>query len=66
MPVEAQHPEEEFIPAGRRKLSPGAAVNETSIEEHWLDLPDGRMHYLKAGSGPALILIHGMMGYSFS
>lgn len=24
------------------------------------------MHYLKAGSGPALILIHGLMGYSFS
>src|SRR5260370_39392482 len=24
------------------------------------------MRYLKAGSGPALILIHGLMGYSFS
>ena len=28
--------------------------------------PDGRMRYLKAGSGPALILVHGLMGYSFS
>ena len=36
------------------------------IEECWLDLPDGRMRYLKAGSGPPLILIHGLMGYSFS
>jgi pimeloyl-ACP methyl ester carboxylesterase len=36
------------------------------VEEHWLDLPDGRMRYLKAGSGPALILVHGLMGYSFS
>ncbi|MGA7560692.1 MAG: alpha/beta fold hydrolase [Terriglobales bacterium] len=36
------------------------------IEELWLDLPDGRMRYLKAGSGPALILVHGLMGYSFS
>jgi pimeloyl-ACP methyl ester carboxylesterase len=66
LPVEAQHPEEEFIPAGKPNLSPGTAVNETSIEEHWLELADGRMHYLKAGSGPALILIHGLMGYSFS
>ena len=37
-----------------------------SVEENWLDLPDGRMRYLKAGSGPALILVHGLMGYSFS
>jgi len=66
LPIEAQHPEEEFIPAGKHNLSPGTAVNETAIEEHWLDLADGRMRYLKAGSGPALILIHGLMGYSFS
>src|SRR5208282_2041124 len=26
----------------------------------------GRMRYLKAGAGPALILVHGLMGYSFS
>ena len=41
-------------------------ATETAIEEHWLELADGRMRYLKAGSGPALILIHGLMGYSFS
>ncbi|MFI5114367.1 MAG: alpha/beta fold hydrolase [Terriglobales bacterium] len=35
-------------------------------EEHWLELLGGRMRYLKAGSGPALILVHGLMGYSFS
>jgi pimeloyl-ACP methyl ester carboxylesterase len=35
-------------------------------EEHWLELAGGRMRYLKAGSGPALILIHGLMGYAFS
>jgi pimeloyl-ACP methyl ester carboxylesterase len=35
-------------------------------EEHWLELSGGRMRYLKAGSGPALILIHGLMGYAFS
>ncbi len=56
MPTET-HPEEKFIPAAQR---------DAQIEERWLDLPDGRMRYLKAGSGPALILIHGLMGYSFS
>ena len=66
MPTETQHPEEKFIPAGARNTSPEAAEIKTEIEEHWLDLPDGRMRYLKAGSGPPLILIHGLMGYSFS
>jgi pimeloyl-ACP methyl ester carboxylesterase len=37
-----------------------------SVEEHWLDMPDGRMRYLQTGSGRALILVHGLMGYSFS
>ena len=36
------------------------------VEELWLDLPDGRMRYLKAGSGPPIILVHGLLGYSFS
>ena len=57
MPTETQHPEEKSITAAQRN---------PRIEEHWLDLPDGRMRYLQAGSGPALILIHGLMGYSFS
>ncbi len=57
MPTETQHPEEKFIPAIDRNAP---------IEERWLDLPDGRMRYLKAGSGPPLLLIHGLMGYSFS
>lgn len=54
MPIETQNPKETF------------AGYEEHAQEHWLDLPDGRMRYLKAGSGPALILIHGLMGYSFS
>ena len=36
------------------------------VEEYWLDLAGGRMRYLKAGSGPPLILVHGLMGYAFS
>jgi pimeloyl-ACP methyl ester carboxylesterase len=37
-----------------------------SIEECWIDLAGGRMRYLKAGSGRALILVHGLLGYAFS
>jgi pimeloyl-ACP methyl ester carboxylesterase len=72
LPTDAQGPEEKFVSAGGRNTSPGAAgigvasEPQIQVEEHWLELPDGRMRYLKAGSGPALILIHGLMGYSFS
>jgi len=61
LPIETQNPEEKFLPAREGSASP-----QLQIEECWLELPDGRMRYLKAGSGPALILIHGLMGYSFS
>ncbi|HUA13739.1 MAG TPA: alpha/beta hydrolase [Verrucomicrobiae bacterium] len=40
---------------------PGKGVQECSM-----DFDGARMRYLKAGSGPALILLHGLMGYSFS
>ena len=68
MPTETQHPEEEFIPAVtvERNANLHDAEIGVAIEEHWLELASGRMRYLKAGSGPALILIHGLMGYSFS
>ena len=56
MPVETKNSKEKFTPAA-------ASV---AVEEHWLDLADGRMRYLKAGSGRPLILIHGLMGYAFS
>jgi pimeloyl-ACP methyl ester carboxylesterase len=62
LPIETHDPEEKFIADGERS----AQIRDAEIEERWLDLPDGRMRYLKAGSGPALILIHGLLGYSFS
>jgi pimeloyl-ACP methyl ester carboxylesterase len=37
-----------------------------AIKECWMDLNGARMRYLRAGSGPALILLHGLLGYSFS
>ena len=36
------------------------------VEECWMDLDGARMRYLRAGSGPVLILVHGLLGYSFS
>jgi len=36
------------------------------VEECWMDFDGARMRYLRTGSGPALILLHGLLGYSFS
>lgn len=36
------------------------------IEECWTDMDGARMRYLRAGSGPPLILLHGLFAYSFS
>jgi pimeloyl-ACP methyl ester carboxylesterase len=36
------------------------------VEECWIEIGGARMRYLRAGSGPALILLHGLLGYSFS
>ena len=36
------------------------------VEECWMDFDGARMRYLRAGSGPPLILLHGLLGYSFS
>lgn len=35
-------------------------------EECWASIDNYHMRYLRAGSGPPLILIHGLFGYSFS
>jgi pimeloyl-ACP methyl ester carboxylesterase len=50
------------------EISTGAAASGVShgVEEYWMDFDGARMRYLRAGSGPALILLHGLLGYSFS
>jgi len=35
-------------------------------EEHFIPIAGARMRYLRAGSGPPLVLLHGLLGYSFS
>ncbi len=64
------------MPTETQKTVPGACathhalcdvwVPEPGIEEHWLPLAGSRMRYLKAGTGRPLILVHGLLGYSFS
>jgi pimeloyl-ACP methyl ester carboxylesterase len=50
-------------------MAPGAVLGPAlgaGVEECWMDFGGARMRYLRAGSGPALILVHGLLGYSFS
>ena len=37
-----------------------------SLEDHWITLDGARMRYLREGSGHPLLLLHGLLGYSFS
>ncbi|MEO5935762.1 MAG: alpha/beta hydrolase [Terriglobales bacterium] len=43
----------------RQAIPPG-------IEERWAEVDGKRMRYLHGGSGPAVLFLHGLMGYSFS
>ena len=65
MPIEAQKPPQKPDSASHPN-SASSGLAEPPISEHWLPLVGGRMRYLKAGSGPPLILVHGLMGYAFS
>jgi pimeloyl-ACP methyl ester carboxylesterase len=46
--------------AGKRALVPGGT------EERFASVAGHRMRYLTGGSGPTLLFVHGLMGYSFS
>lgn len=50
-----------------RQIAASAAPKlDGGVQECWMDLDGARMRYLRAGSGPPLILLHGLLGYSFS
>jgi pimeloyl-ACP methyl ester carboxylesterase len=49
------------------EIAPGALSGAgDGVDELWMDFDGARMRYLRTGSGPALILLHGLLGYSFS
>lgn len=37
-----------------------------SLQDHWITLEGARMRFLRDGIGPPLLLVHGLLGYSFS
>ena len=47
-------------------VGPLTAPVVPAIEECWAIVAGHRMRYLRAGSGPPILLIHGLMAYSFS
>jgi len=49
-----------------KNSAPYTSALSEGMEECWMDFDGARMRYLRAGSGPPLILLHGLMGYSFS
>lgn len=51
---------------GRDVPTPGAPALGNGVEECWMDVDGARMRYLRAGSGPPIVLLHGLLGYSFS
>jgi pimeloyl-ACP methyl ester carboxylesterase len=54
------------VSAIRAVPTPGAPALSEGVDECWMDFDGSRMRYLRAGSGPPLILLHGLLGYSFS
>lgn len=49
---------------GSSMLAPSVAGD--GVEQCWMEVDGARMRYLRAGSGPEIILLHGLLGYSFS
>jgi pimeloyl-ACP methyl ester carboxylesterase len=51
-----------------RVSSQGQATiaEERPVEERWAVVDGYRMRYLRSGGGRALVLVHGLLGYSFS
>jgi pimeloyl-ACP methyl ester carboxylesterase len=48
------------------RMPPTCATPEAGIHEHSAEIDGHRMRFLHGGSGPPLLLVHGLLGYSFS
>jgi pimeloyl-ACP methyl ester carboxylesterase len=59
-----------MVDAAMTRMRAGAAAGAPTlgqdVQECWMDFDGARMRYLRAGSGPPLILLHGLLAYSFS
>jgi len=53
-------------PFGIPGISPVPPALPVNTEECFVEIDGARMRYLRSGSGPALVLVHGLLGYSFS
>jgi pimeloyl-ACP methyl ester carboxylesterase len=60
----SSNPEENIVNSTIEQNLPSPPA--IAAEERFVTIDGARMRYLQAGSGPALILLHGLMGYSFS
>ncbi len=52
--------------AGQDLPVPPVAIPECNVRECFANVDGARMRYLRAGTGPPLVLLHGLLGYSFS
>jgi pimeloyl-ACP methyl ester carboxylesterase len=55
--------EKDLIMKAETELAPQISPQ---ADECWCPLDGYRLRYLRRGSGPALLLLHGLLGYSFS
>jgi len=54
------------MPSNQEPSEAASSSANDGIEENWINLDGARMRYLRAGSGPPLVMLHGLFGYSFS
>src|SRR5947209_9078821 len=48
-----------------RRFAGCPAQDNMSTHEHWIELDGQRMRYVRGGSGPPLLLVHGLLGGLF-
>jgi pimeloyl-ACP methyl ester carboxylesterase len=48
------------------QVSTDPAIEASCGESQFVEIDGARMRYLRTGAGPPVLLIHGLMGYSFS
>ena len=60
-------PNTDFIATDTQETSAKCSTCDApDVDECWIEIEGARIRYLRAGSGPAIILLHGLFGYSFS